>query len=406
MGLDVSKTPKKLLSYYLITTLVVPVTFFLFLELATRTVSFMSGKGFTLALHELESYQGRIENLYAWHPFTGFIMRPENTFRGTHPYSPKISTVYTDQYGFLSPNTKTDLTYGRRDDEIRIAIIGGSTSAGISHTYEENWPGKLGNLLQRDFSKKKIRIINAGTPGFNTSQSMGNLSLRVAPFEPDIVIIYHAYNDLKAISDKASFRPDYSHIHKRPHGFYKKPNLIIRLLDNSMAYSRARNSYREMRKEDPDAIRVREERRQVSSPEIARKTFEQHMKSLVYISRSFGADVVLSSFATLHDLNLNYKNTSVVKDLSPLQQTELISMLRFTPTLKLPSIFTELKTYNKIIQSVARSENTSFVDNASLVPHQDQYFLDRVHFSFKGADQMAKNFYPVVRKAIQKRVQR
>jgi len=38
-----------------------------------------------------------------------------------------------------------------------------------------------------------------------------------------------------------------------------------------------------------------------------------------------------------------------------------------------------------------------------LVPHEDKYFVDRVHFSSEGAASMAKNFLPVVLEQLKKR---
>jgi lysophospholipase L1-like esterase len=52
---------------------------------------------------------------------------------------------------------------------------------------------------------------------------------------------------------------------------------------------------------------------------------------------------------------------------------------------------------------VAAEEHTGWVDNANLVPHQDKYFIDRVHFSPEGAARMADNFLPVVLQQLQQK---
>ena len=41
------------------------------------------------------------------------------------------------------------------------------------------------------------------------------------------------------------------------------------------------------------------------------------------------------------------------------------------------------------------------VDNANLIPHKDEYFVDRVHLSDLGAKHMAENLYPEVVKLLQ-----
>ena len=89
--------------------------------------------------------------------------------------------------------------------------------------------GYLGMLVQDALPDNTITVINAGVPGYDTAQSIGNLALRVMSLKPDIVIIYHAYNDLKAIRSDIKFNPDYSHIHNKPFGFHQRPNFIIQL---------------------------------------------------------------------------------------------------------------------------------------------------------------------------------
>ncbi|MFP4446941.1 MAG: hypothetical protein ACLFPD_11930 [Desulfosudaceae bacterium] len=49
------------------------------MELTTRSVSWMTGHGFTLGADELEAYDPGIESIYTGHPFTGFTFRPDRT---------------------------------------------------------------------------------------------------------------------------------------------------------------------------------------------------------------------------------------------------------------------------------------------------------------------------------------
>jgi lysophospholipase L1-like esterase len=274
----------------------------------------------------------------------------------------------------------------------------------MSLPFDENWPGYLGMLLRKNLPDKKIRIINAAVPGFDTAQSIGNLSLRVVPFKPDIVIIYHAYNDLKAIRYDVTFQPDYSHFHTKPYGYHKKPNFIIRCLHNCMFYVRARNKYREYqssvngyeRLTDRKALMEDLKKRLSHIPKQAAQTFEQHMRALVSIAESGDAKVILSSFATLHDPKMDWSNPMALKALSDFQKKKLYSLMHFTPGLTLTAVFEGFNQYNELLHRIAVQENAGWVDNASLVPHEDIYFLDRVHFSSEGAKQVAENFLPVV----------
>jgi lysophospholipase L1-like esterase len=389
------------LAYYVIGSLFTIGVLFGVAEFVTRTVSWATGNGFTLALHELDAYDAGIEDIYQWHPFTGFMFRPNSVVEGSAPGQQHKSIVLVDAYGFLSKDGK--LSLHKDNNEIRIAVIGASTTANLQLSYEQNWPGRLGALLERALPNKTIRVINAALPGFDTAQSVANLALRVLPFSPDVVIIYHAYNDLKAIRADRPFLPDYSHIHRRPYGYHDKPPFYVRWLDRSMFYVRMRNRYRTMAQVSAYRESLTDDSRANVVPEAAQRAFEQHVRAMVAIARSGGAKVVLSSFATLHDPALANASNSSALQLSRLQQREFYNLLHFTPGLTLSAIFNGISRYNAILRKVATEEHTGWVDNASLVPHADEYFVDRVHFSAKGAARMADNFLPVVLQQLQQK---
>jgi len=369
------------------------------MEITTRSISWFSGNGFTLSLHEVDPSSKKIRDIYKWHPFVGFTFNPYTEFKGSHPNQKQKATIIIDKYGFLAKDDGLQLA--KENDEIRIATIGGSTTANLNLSYDQNWPGYLGNLIQREFPNKKIRVINAGIPGFDTAQSIGNLALRVMPFKPDIVIIYHAYNDLKAIRHDIEFKPDYSHIHNKPYGFENQPNWLIKLLSNSMLYIRTRNLLSEYKlKKLPDSTRTN---RLSKVPNESLTTFEEHIRILVAIAKSGGASVILSSFATLHDPNLAWDTSNdAIKTLSDFQRSSIGKVYYFIPGLTIPAIFDGLKRYNKILHGIAIREKVEWVDNGNLVPHKDEYFVDRVHFTPLGAKLMAENFAPHVKKILGK----
>ncbi len=373
-------------------------TLFVTIELATRTISWVSGNGFTLSLHELKPYDRKIKDVYQWHPFTGFTFAESISVETSHPNQESKAFIKTDKYGFLTNGQ--ELEYNKLPNEIRIATIGGSTTANVNLQFNKNWPGHIENSLQKNFPNKRFRIINAGVPGFDTSQSVANLALRVMPFKPDIVIIYHAYNDLKAIQKNIAFRPDYSHIHTQPYGFHKEPNFILKMLNKSMFYVRMRNKKLEANKITSKLEKLNDlmatANRTSSIPKYAEHAFEQHMRILINIARAGGSKVILSTFATLHDPKLDYTKPEIFYSLSDFQKQELVSLGYFTPGLTLEGIFNGFSRYNDVIRKIAAEENCALVDNAIYLPHAKQYFVDRVHFSESGAELMANNIYSTI----------
>lgn len=386
---------KKKILFYTAGTIIILFIFIMSVELVTRISSAIQGKGFTIALHELDPDDRRIRTIYRWHPFAGFVIKPNSQFVASHPSLSKTSVITVDRHGFISSDNA--LGYNKPANEVRIAIIGASTSANLHLGYDENWPGILEAMLRQQYQDKSIRIINAAVPGFNTAQSMANLSLRVMPFKPDIVIIYHAYNDLKAIRPHTVFKPDYTHIHKKPYGHREQRSWYISLANQSMAYVRAKNKFRESSK--PGVLKDYGDRIGVI-PLEAEETFKRNMRSLISIVKAGNATPVLSSFSTLHNLDLDYNNKKTLDKISRMQLRELTSLVQFTPGLKLETILMGIKRYNKVLYQLSRVNKIPWVDQAGKVPHDDRYFVDRVHFRHAGARKMAENYLPVVSKLV------
>ena len=131
-------------------------------------------------------------------------------------------------------------------------------------------------------------------------------------------------------------------------------------------------------------------------PEQAVQTFEQHMRSLIAVAKSENAIVVIPSFATLHDPHLKYSRHEVFEQLSELQKKELGSLTHFIPGLTLETVFDGINQFNKVLRQISFEAGVLWIDNASLIPHEGKYFVDRVHFTKEGADRMARNLFPAI----------
>jgi lysophospholipase L1-like esterase len=82
--------------------------------------------------------------------------------------------------------------------------------------------------------------------------------------------------------------------------------------------------------------------------------------------------------------------------MSKLQKDELYSIAYFIPGLTIDAVFNGLNQYNDILEHAAVDCHAGWVDNAAMIPHEDKFFVDRVHLSSEGAALMAENFFPVV----------
>ena len=80
--------------------------------------------------------------------------------------------------------------------ELRIVVLGGSSTFNYHAGPPGAWPARLEQRLA-DRLARPVRVINAGTPGYSTLQSARRLESQLIQLEPDVVLVYHLWNDLK-----------------------------------------------------------------------------------------------------------------------------------------------------------------------------------------------------------------
>lgn len=84
-------------------------------------------------------------------------------------------------------------------DVFRIAVLGGSAAFDLYKSDEQAWPLLLEQRLNSDSpAARKVpryQMLNAGTPGYSTWQSVRLLRARIFDWHPDLILVYHLYND-------------------------------------------------------------------------------------------------------------------------------------------------------------------------------------------------------------------
>lgn len=101
--------------------------------------------------------------------------------------------IETNSLGFRGPELRVPKPPGT----VRIAFLGASTTwcAEVSGN-DKVWPHLVAQDLWQAFPNSDVDYINGGVPGYGAKFSQKNLEHRVAPLQPDIVVIYHATNDM------------------------------------------------------------------------------------------------------------------------------------------------------------------------------------------------------------------
>lgn len=206
--------------------LVAGATFVLFNLLVLIFIEFSARGAVVLVRPEAQARLGELAEKtyddlipYEGHPFLQFTGR-------TGLQQPGSSASEFNNFGFAHTG---DFAYDKPDGTLRIATLGGSTTA---NTY----PAMMGEMISgRTGNAPSVEILNFGLPYWTTAHSLVNFVLNVVDFEPDYIVIHHAWNDSKYQELVDGYRSDYSHV-LRP--FEGSPFIIDRYLVRASALYR------------------------------------------------------------------------------------------------------------------------------------------------------------------------
>lgn len=103
------------------------------------------------------------------------------------------NTFLTDSHGFRRP----EIPFEKRAGTTRIAFLGGSTTQGGLRPY----PERTIRLLNEAAGTNRFEALNVACSSYSTHQSLRALSRWVLPRAPDVLVIYHGWNDIDVAGD-------------------------------------------------------------------------------------------------------------------------------------------------------------------------------------------------------------
>jgi lysophospholipase L1-like esterase len=252
---------------------------------------------------------------------------------------------------------------------LRLAFLGASTTfcAEVSGD-EAAWPHRVWQRLREANPSVPMDYVNAGIPGYVVAYTLVNWERRVAPLNPDVVVIYDVTNDLskdtrilamsQGLYDPEESKPSWLARHFVL-WFLVEKNLQIRA-----AKARAQSS--------PDRIE--------HIPRALPEGFRQRLTRLVLRIQQRGALVVLPTFS--------YRPR---REQTPEQRLEAAeSALYYMPYMSVEGLLEGYEAYNQAIREVARDTGALLVEGELDIPGDAAHFNDSVHFTDAGSAAMAK----------------
>jgi lysophospholipase L1-like esterase len=278
---------------------------------------------------------------------------------------------------------------------MRVVILGGSAAFDPSAAANRDWPSRAEAILH-DRGLRSVEVLNAGIPGHATADSLGRLFSELWLFEPDWVLVYHCWNDLKYFSwlspDRSLLRGTRVPLARRGEKRVWNPFLdfsgpIEQLLAHSQLYLRAQRRYWEWRlglvgpeglvRLDPE----RERRRRAGEEFPATfsswgpRQFELDLRLLVAASRAAGAEPVLLTQARL-----------VTPDNGP-EELGRINLAYLG--LSHGAAVDAFRACDGAIREVARRERAAWLDASASLSGDPALFEDHVHLSEAGSARLA-----------------
>ncbi|MDH3592361.1 MAG: hypothetical protein OER88_10810, partial [Planctomycetota bacterium] len=114
-------------------------------------------------------------------------------------------TKTVNRAGFIST---PELDLQKEPRTLRVVFLGGSSTACTAPNLpdEETWPAVATSHLRAALPGRKIEFINGALPGYSTFESYGRLWSRIRFYEPDVVVVYHGWNEMLYFDDVARAR--------------------------------------------------------------------------------------------------------------------------------------------------------------------------------------------------------
>jgi lysophospholipase L1-like esterase len=323
-------------------------------EIAIRTYQYSRNRSFDDALYG---------PIYRDYFFLGPSFQP-----GSGGSWQGIPDLKINKYGFRGE----EFAITKAPDEFRIITFGGSTS------HSGNYPVKLEKLLaKKQSSGKRVTVINAAVPTWNTTQSLIQFMTRAIYLSPDVILVYHAIND--ALTEDNKWLVDLPAVdYRRYSGLLENHSLLFVFLRSK--------------------FRAAVDQLQVgllggSTAEMKRAAMLAHQPRIMDQTVIFSNNIRL--FSTLAR-SRNIKVVYITMPLNNDQSADLESNRQraggfYGANGSFVVLAQKVQLYNEIIRKTASEEEAHLIDVAATKFYKSsEYFVDLCHFSELGAQVFAE----------------
>lgn len=317
-------------------------------------------------------------------------------------YLPNQKYTFESKEGLPDLDTSTQFTtnnYGFRGNELkekkvgtcRIFLMGGSTTE-CMFMDDKKAPH---TLMQNQLSDFQVEVFNTAKAGDMTVEHLSMLVHRVTHLQPDLIVLFCGFNDLRR-----SHNFDYTHIDSIAIKQEKKGSFKTDLkffLSNFQIVRRVHNSIKPPSLETIQwTTDFRKKIGQVTSlpnmitrPKINLKAYETNLNSFIGICLRQRIKLVLVTQASTW-------NSKIDPEVHKLHWLTTYGNVKCSETV----LDTLLEKYNNVMRNIAASSDILLYDLAKQIPKSREFFFDDCHFNNKGARFYADSLSAFIRENI------
>lgn len=298
-----------------------------------------------------------LEDYYTYDKATGLRIPVANLSRGR---------ISINSLGFRGP----EMAVPKPPRTVRIAFLGASTTwcAEVSGN-DYVWPHLVIDALSRAFPGVKFDYINAGIPGYTMAPMLKNFEHRVAPLQPDVVVIYEGSNNLSGeLREIAAGRGLISDAKVHEFSWPSRYSLLWHLVEKNLVVLKSQRE-----------AESRKGRLELDTSTIGAE-YRDGLRALVVAAQKNAKLVALATFST-----------QLRRDQAPEQQMHASASAFFYAPFATPRLLMDgYDRYNQIMREVARETGALLIEKEHDIPGDPVHFNDTVHFTDAGSKVMAE----------------
>lgn len=264
----------------------------------------------------------------------------------------------------------------------RIIIVGGSTVFdGYRKDESPNQTGDWPHLVERLLKAEgfNVEVINAGIPGHASFDALGRLYSQLWIYQPDYVLFYGAWNDIKYFRKLAPETPLISlfePLDQISNPFTEYQGFWDRFFSNSQVYVKIRNRYYGWKIRVGGEGAIPEGKYEDFYPPNAVRQYRLDVELIVDACKNIKATPILVTEATLVSPNNSAEERKLIG-----YQYHLLTHT---------ALVRAFDDAYAVLRSVAREKAVPMLDLAKELNGQSELFSDAVHFSSKGSQEVAR----------------